>query len=267
MKMNRKVLATAVTLALGTISAAAFADAIPTNGLYFTAIDSVNNTSIVVNLGVTVPTIRANGSTAYALTGTGLAGLQTWLSTANIGGVTWTVLGANNDGTANDPVPSVNYGGISTSTNIATTPADWGTFGGLDNYVSSTPTYLNTVNPFLAGSVNSYSTSGNSALSFVGQYTIGFNGLGTVGSSMGFYNFFASQDPNDSPYFVGQYSTLPGTWSLTYVGGQASLAYTGGGAPPAVPVPAAIWLLGSGLLGLVGIGRRKAAAMTGAVAA
>jgi hypothetical protein len=30
-----------------------------------------------------------------------------------------------------------------------------------------------------------------------------------------------------------------------------------GGAPPAVPVPAAVWLLGSGLAGLVGIGRRR----------
>jgi hypothetical protein len=30
-----------------------------------------------------------------------------------------------------------------------------------------------------------------------------------------------------------------------------------GGTPPAVPVPAAVWLLGSGLAGLVGIGRRR----------
>jgi hypothetical protein len=32
---------------------------------------------------------------------------------------------------------------------------------------------------------------------------------------------------------------------------------TGAHAPPAVPVPAAVWLLGSGLLGLVGVARRK----------
>jgi len=30
--------------------------------------------------------------------------------------------------------------------------------------------------------------------------------------------------------------------------------------PPAVPVPAAVWLFGSGLLGLVGVARRKKAA-------
>jgi len=34
---------------------------------------------------------------------------------------------------------------------------------------------------------------------------------------------------------------------MNYVGGQASV----------VPIPATVWLFGSGLLGLVGIARRK----------
>jgi hypothetical protein len=45
--------------------------------------------------------------------------------------------------------------------------------------------------------------------------------------------------------------------SLTSSGLTFSLA--GGGAP--VPVPAAVWLLGSGLLGLAGVARRKSAAV------
>ena len=35
---------------------------------------------------------------------------------------------------------------------------------------------------------------------------------------------------------------------------------TFGGTATVVPVPAAVWLLGSGLLGLVGVARRKKAA-------
>jgi hypothetical protein len=35
----------------------------------------------------------------------------------------------------------------------------------------------------------------------------------------------------------------------------------GGTTPPPVPLPAAVWLFGSGLLGLVGVGRRRAAAV------
>jgi hypothetical protein len=48
------------------------------------------------------------------------------------------------------------------------------------------------------------------------------------------------------------------TVSLT----QTGLVYSalGGGSPPPVPLPAAVWLLGSGLLGLAGVGRRKSKA-------
>ncbi len=47
------------------------------------------------------------------------------------------------------------------------------------------------------------------------------------------------------------------TWNLASNG---TLTYNIEGAPAAVPLPAAAWLFGSGLLGLVGIGRRKSKA-------
>jgi len=52
--------------------------------------------------------------------------------------------------------------------------------------------------------------------------------------------------------------TLEGTASLSAAG--LTLANGGSGPPPPVPLPAAVWLLGSGLLGLAGVARRKAKA-------
>ena len=59
--------------------------------------------------------------------------------------------------------------------------------------------------------------------------------------------------------FEGKSGPLSGTWdaSVIFEGKDLShiSAYT-----KVVPVPAAVWLFGSGLLGLVGIARRKKAA-------
>ncbi len=49
----------------------------------------------------------------------------------------------------------------------------------------------------------------------------------------------------------------------SYVLGNVSMAdngtvtFTGNGGPPPVPLPAAVWLFGSGVLGLVGVSRRR----------
>jgi hypothetical protein len=49
-----------------------------------------------------------------------------------------------------------------------------------------------------------------------------------------------------------------GTASLTGTGANLDLSFTSNGSPPPVPLPAAFWLLGSGLLGLAGVARRRA---------
>ena len=113
----------------------------------------------------------------------------------------------------------------------------------------------------------------------------GTNGIGLGGPSgtlnSGIVNFIWALDPSGAPLWT----SLPGqnsdsldhmvTWLIT--GGQGNTAgnwviawedLPGGGdrdfndivlevnvAP--VPIPAAVWLFGSGLLGLIGIGRRK----------
>lgn len=54
---------------------------------------------------------------------------------------------------------------------------------------------------------------------------------------------------------AGSYSAIVTGNAVGIAGGLYSVAMTA--KPSAVPVPAAVWLLGSGLLGLVGIARRK----------
>lgn len=88
---------------------------------------------------------------------------------------------------------------------------------------------------------------------------------GAIGSSMDFWlgtetltqtagrggGTVISAAPSDPAIF-----TKLGTFSLT---GAGTLSYTVAGGPPpsTVPVPAAAWLFGSGIVGLVGVARRR----------
>jgi len=92
----------------------------------------------------------------------------------------------------------------------------------------------------------------------------------------GFPNFVPIQPPYD-PYIYGQVEKNVGTyaWFLFFSGnvpgewevqaswsGQQGVILGGGTytiASAIVPIPAAVWLFGSGLLGLVGMARRKKA--------
>jgi hypothetical protein len=73
------------------------------------------------------------------------------------------------------------------------------------------------------------------------------------------YNGVTTRLPNTGPNFTFSYPTYVSSFTVTARGsGTAfrvgSLSVTG---QPAVPVPAAAWLMGSGLVGLAGLARRR----------
>jgi hypothetical protein len=87
--------------------------------------------------------------------------------------------------------------------------------------------------------------------------SIGENIFGVAGgSAVGFYKYTQTSTSSFTAGTVQTYANA--SFSLSSAGDLVyTVTGTGGGTP--VPLPAAVWLLGSGLMGLFGIGRRRAA--------
>ena len=76
------------------------------------------------------------------------------------------------------------------------------------------------------------------------------------GSTVGF-NFDGGLQPGDESYFYFIKTTATNYTLGSTVLIDGGIASVQSYAPSAVPVPAAVWLFGSGLIGLVGVARRK----------
>jgi hypothetical protein len=150
------------------------------------------------------------------------------------------------------------------ASSAGTINSELGSFEGkLDNFMAAhnpLGTHVSGLNGS-SGSDGSNALAANAATGFGVNWggASSFNAAGAVGESMEFF-------------FLAQNGTLPGgnittvrygntegfaTWTLNT---DSSFAYMAPNAVSAVPVPAAVWLFGSGLLGLVGISRRKKSA-------
>ena len=80
-----------------------------------------------------------------------------------------------------------------------------------------------------------------------------------VGTAVSFYNIIGNVFTSAADGLASHAAattTYNGFW---YLGTDGSLSYNIASASP-VPLPAAVWLFGSGLLGLFGVGRRRAVA-------
>ncbi len=261
----KSLVAAAVAATLGSAASAA---PIPSTGLFFSAYNGNPDapSSIVINLGVTAADFLASPTQSYSLNATDLGLLTNWLGSlnpANLSTVQWGVYA--NSGAASTAQPTPDYFFLSTATSGVDNDGNWGLFNGLEGVIGSQiPSYLTdpTRGPQqLTASTNTFSANNVNQLFSAEEGGVGFESQAGLNQSASFYRFFADQAGDGAEFFNGDYVQYL-SWNLSYAGGLASLGY--GGNAPEVPVPAAVWLFASGLLGMAGVSRRKAKAQAAA---
>ncbi len=223
--------------------------------LFLSILDPIAGQSLILNTGLTTGQfINSNGSLINVFSTTNSV-MQSFFSghSADLSSMVWNI-GAivNGDYT-------VGHAGVLNSNGTGPVVAPDGT--ALQSAMNRAQTYTSQYDAILAGGVN--------AATAVAASSIGYSG-GNWGNSWG--GFFGY--PNTMTGFSGgetmsylsfNQSDALGTADVTgFTNGKfvidtslGKLSYVG--TVSAVPVPAAVWLFGSGLLGLVGIGRRKKA--------
>ena len=266
-----KTLVAAVALAAGGSAAAA---TIGAEGLFFSAFNGNPDapSSIVINLGETSTQFKTTPTASRSLATsdpTALTTLSTWLNgnSANLGTIRWSIYGRM-AGVA----PTVNFGGLATmavpNANTAINDCLSGATVACGNNTGTTR--INTVNGNLELFLNSPATGANPNLqtqnAFAANDTnqrffasqnggVSYETRGGLNQSLLFYSFFPQQGVSATISNArGSVSGFPGPgqWNFSFAPGTgASLSYS------AVPVPAAVWLLGSALTGLVGVSRRR----------
>jgi hypothetical protein len=190
------------------------------------------------------------------------SGLSTFLGSTGSDTLEWGVLGAQYPTTTNAKAVTEAPGGIVV---LASEPTIQGSqlaqdsFGNIQTVASS----FNNDLAFVNGSgVSLKWSAGTSTTSIWGS------GVGDVGGSTSLYG----QGPDQSGIALGQSVSLFGITGdggkgqlQTYdLGDNLTLSANGtltisNASTSPVPLPAAVWLFGSGLLGLLGVGRRRAA--------
>ena len=266
--MNVKMKTLAVAVALAATSGAANAldmpNSMPLGGELFLSVwDPTVGNEASFNIGLNLNALTFDGSASYTFSD--IFSNPTFLAnfdSANIASMSnwqWNVVGG---ATLHPELLTDSETFLFTSktddVNINITAAQSG--------ANNIQAYQQTLQTFY-GVSDVYGTNGDPALaSYAGHALFGsaVNGLpiataGSIGDELYFYSAF---NPTMEIFFEtfefpsaadpAVMALFEGVWSLSSNG---TLTYSALGAP--VPVPAAVWLLGSALIGLVGVARRR----------
>ena len=238
--------------------------------LFLSVIDTVNRRSFVLNTNITANQYRADPSAAQTITNTALSQflVDAGPGVNSVDSVRWNLgVGSNLRPGPFGSQDVTNYGILSTATpgslvNPDTVPPG---NGALEIAISNAAGYITSVNRFDANNdgvadlavqdfviVPDGNTAYHNSIAWAGNWggAATFTNEAGIGTSQDFW--FIHTDPN-SQDFTSLVDQQPGQWKLDFTAGNAALTYTA-----AVPVPAAVWLLGSGLIGLIGVARRRA---------
>jgi hypothetical protein len=224
------------------------------NGELFVNVwDAANQISYTRDLGITFDDMLAQAANAtFSLSFAADALYTATFGAVNPNTLVWNLGAVQGFNAAFDNL--ANYG-------IMTTGPDAGVFytePGVSGAIDVARGYINNVNGVAGGTTadnfSSTSTGGGNYYGNAGVWSnnwggqMPFSNQTAVGNSLSFYslNFNETFDANVMTTFVGDWK-LAGDGLLTY-NAQTSV----------VPVPAAAWLFGSGLIGMIGVARRRA---------
>lgn len=263
LKMKMKTLAAAVVLAATTsVANAAIVTGFDTDGeLFLSVFDPSGEISYHMDLGITVSQFNADDSSFRSFDLASDANFAGFLGQTDL---TYSIAGANTI-----PYTTIaelqTYGIMTTSSQTAMQVDDrFLSQGSIDQMMGRVTTQAALLNVRTGGPYSGTNGGENgSAVALIGQQgyydvagwgdvngTPGFYAAANVGTAVSFYQVNVSDVD-----FISAVETQMGDWLLTTDG---TLTY--GTAPvSAVPVPAAVWLFGSGLIGLASIARRKKA--------
>lgn len=270
MQFNLKVIAAAVALAA---AGSAHADIVGANlgnsSLVIAAFNSVTNAYYVRDTGFLLNTFLPSSVTTAAgdggVTGnkTPDAGLtldktntasfadtafSTWLSGQTVSDIRWTVVASDSQSTSTTNLSRMVLA-LSTPVSVSN--------GTLTNAVTQVSGFAGPTGP--TGSI----TGSGVPASFQGNLILNGSTLGTLDNASSLFYFVRTQPGGASATTANttQFGNSTG-FAQVLLASNGDFSYTLAGAPvSAVPVPAAAWLMGSGLMAIGGaVRRRKAAA-------